>query len=186
MGRNRPHGDISVGHARCTRRFAYPREIVWARARDRHTAYLLRPGRGERHAGTRSRVRLSWDRQVLGGERVTQSTRLAAWPVRGRQIRPVQARYPVLYPRPGFPGPGSPDLGDARGEIKPVAGGTEQGVGSEWSAYRQSYSRTRARHRKTAPSRGFAAEGSQEPLPDGVPAPAWRVRTQGASTRAIS
>ena len=86
------------------------------------SARCLRPGRGQRHAGARARVRLFRHRQVLGGERAAQGARPAAWPLRVRQVRPVQARHPVRHPGPSLPEPGPPASGPERGGAWPVAG----------------------------------------------------------------
>ena len=90
---------ISAGRARRLGPAADPGEALRPGARDRHSARFLRPGRGERHAGARARVRLFRDRQILRGERAAQGARAAAWPVRVRQVRPVQARHPVRHSR---------------------------------------------------------------------------------------
>ena len=119
------HGRIEPFPLGASRRIgpaADPGEALRPGARDRHAARFLRPGRGERHAGTRARVRLFRHRQVLGGERAAQGARPAAWPVRVRQVRPVQARHPVRDGGPSLPEPCPLAPQPERGGAWPVAG----------------------------------------------------------------
>ena len=118
------HGRIEpfpLGAARRIGPAADPGEALRPGARDRHAARCLRPGRGQRHPGARARLRLFRHRQVLGGERAAQGARPAAWPVRVRQVRPVQARHPVRHPGPSLPEPGPLAPEPERGRAWPVA-----------------------------------------------------------------
>ena len=65
MGSSVPHRRISAWRARHARSAADSREIVRARARDRHPARLFRPRRGQRQAGIGARLRIFRYRQVL-------------------------------------------------------------------------------------------------------------------------
>ena len=88
----------------------------------RHAARFLRPRRSQWHTRTHARVRLSWDRQVVGGERAAEGAGAAAWAVRVGKIRPVQTRHPIRHSRTSFSGTRSPDLGPERDRAWPVAG----------------------------------------------------------------
>jgi len=85
-------------------------EKLYGREREIDTLLAsLRPSRGEWHPGARARVRLFRDWQILGGKRAAQGAGPGAWPVRVRQVRPIQTRHPVRHSRTSFPKSCSPD-----------------------------------------------------------------------------
>ena len=120
--------------------------------------------------GTGACVRLLWHWQVLRRERLTQGTPRTAWPLRGRQVRPVQAEYPVRHHCPSLPEHCPPASRPERAGARPLARGSEGGAGPERSADGQPGSRTGAGDRKTAARPGPAAPRGAEPLSDGFPA----------------
>ena len=165
---------------------ADPGEAVRAGARDRHAAGGLRPGRGQRHAGTRARLRLFRDRQVLGGERAAQGAGPAARPVRVRQVRPVQARHPVRNPGPGLPEPGPPAARPERGGAWPLAGRPARGARSERPAYRQPRPGAGARDRQTAAGRRTCRRGTRRTASRWCSGASSACSPAGAPARAVS
>ena len=95
-------------------------------------------------------LRIFRHRQVLSRRRTAQGAGAAARPVRVRQVRPVQARYPLRDTGAGFSKsrPASPQQERHRvGKLAPRASG---GAGIERAAHDRPHTRTQANHRRPA------------------------------------
>ena len=104
----------------------------------------------ERRAGTGSGLGLFRHRQVLGHQRAAQGACPAARAVRVRQIRPIQARYPLFDAGAGFSEPCAAPAQQERRRAAPLARGNSGSAGPEWSADRGSHPRIDADHGRTA------------------------------------
>ena len=107
-------------------------------------------------------------------------------PLRGRQVRPVQARRALRHRGPGSPDPHPPDPRQERGRGGGLANRAGGGGESERTTDRRPHPGSRAHHRQTAAGAGTSAAGGAEPLPDGVAAVPRRVRQPRASAGSLS
>ena len=140
----------------------------------------------ERRDRARAGVGLCRHRQVLGRQRAAQGAGATAWPLCGRQVRPVQAGHPVCDAGPGLPEPRPSAPQQERGRAEPLANShcwrRLARTASSWSI---SIPELALDHRRAAAGPRPSAARPAESVPAGVPAIPRRVRPAGAPARAV-
>ena len=96
LGGSMANRRIPARRARHTGPARHSGEALWASARDRDLARLLRPSREDGHAAARARFGLLGYRQVFRRQRAPQGPGAAARPLHLGQVRSVQTRHSLF------------------------------------------------------------------------------------------